>query len=355
MLLFLPPARRGPLAFPQDWCGGVRDQYFQDSMGFPMKHESREAKSLHEGRRFNYEAIEAYQKRYIDESTGFFAGSFTTERSCPACDSDHHVFMFSKAGGNYFRCIDCTMVFTNPIMLPKYLTEYYAALNTGQGIIVANESEFYTEIYSKGLKLVSASKRGKTLLDVGCSTGFFLDIARSAGWDTFGIEPGLEEGAEASRRGHKVFGESVDQLSIAERFDAITLWDVFEHIPEPHQFLESISQLLAPDGILYMQIPNSSGLAPRILHERCNMFDGLEHCNLYNPQTIRQVLEANGFSVLAMESVISEMAVLINYLEYEDPYFGSQSLDGSLLNVITEDEIHKNLLGYKLQLVAQML
>jgi len=247
------------------------------------------------------------------------------------------------------------MVFTNPILLPENLNEYYAALNTGQGIIVENESEFYTEIYSNGLKLISASKRGKTLLDVGCSTGFFLDIARSAGWDTFGVEPGLEEAAEAYRRGHKVFDESIDQLSVVEAFDVITLWDVFEHIPEPHQFLESIKKLLAPGGIVYMQIPNSSGLAPRILHEKCNMFDGLEHCNLYNPQTVRQVLETDGFSVLAMESVISEMAVLINYLEYEDPYFGSHMLDGSLLNVITEDEIHNNLLGYKLQLVAQML
>ena len=192
------------------------------------------------------------------------------------------------------------------------------------------------------------------LLDVGCSTGFFLDIARSSGWDTFGIEPGHNERAEARRKGHQVFDEGIDQIKTDQRFDVITLWDVFEHIPEPCEFLESIRQLLTPTGIIYMQIPNSSGLAPRVLHERCNMFDGLEHCNLYNPQTIRNVLESNGFSVLAMESVISEMAVLVNYLDYEDPYFGNRLLDGSLLNVISEDEIHNNLLGYKLQLVAQM-
>jgi len=318
-----------------------------------VKSESRDAKSLHQGRRFNYQAVKAYLEQYIDVDTGLFDSSYMEYRACPVCEGKDTTFMFVKSGGQYVSCNGCSMVFTNPTFRSNHLDDYYANLNTGQGKIVENESEFYKEIYGLGLNLISEAVVPGTLLDIGCSTGYFLDLARNSGWDTFGIEPGVDEAAIARDRGHRIFDIPLSRLDVEETFDVISLWDVFEHVPDPHGFLKDLTNHLVSKGVIYMQIPNSGGLAPRILHERCNMFDGLEHCNLYNPITIEKVLRCNGFEISAMESVISEGAVLANYLSYSDPYFGDQIFGGTLLDVLDEERIHNKLLGYKLQIVAK--
>ena len=244
-------------------------------------------------------------------------------------------------------------VFCNPVFKDEALTEYYSYLDTGQGEIVENESLFYKEIYSKGLRSIEKIKDSGLILDVGCSTGFFLDIAKETGWKTYGLELGLEEEKVATSKGHNVQACTIEQAKFSHKFDIITLWDVFEHIPEPYSFFKQLSKILKSDGLIFMQIPNAGGLAPKILQNECKMFDGVEHCNLYNDKTIELVINNSGFSLQAMESVISEIAIINNYLDYEDPYFGSSKSNDLLLGLIDENMIHKNYLGYKFQIILR--
>ena len=66
------------------------------------------------------------------------------------------------------------MVFTNPVFKDEALSEYYTYLDTGQGEIVANESLFYREIFSKGLRMIEKIQNNGLILDIGCSTGELL-------------------------------------------------------------------------------------------------------------------------------------------------------------------------------------
>jgi len=318
-----------------------------------MKYESNNAKELHKERKFNYDRINKYQKKYLDPNTGSWKTKYTVKRPCPVCSSTVSNLCLSKSGGSYHKCSKCSMIFTNPVFNDESLTEYYTYLDTGQGEIVENESSFYREIYSKGLFSIERIKDKGLILDVGCSTGFFLDIAKENQWQTFGLELGLEEAKVAADKGHDIVTCTVDKTKFKEKFDAITLWDVFEHIPDPHTYLKQLSRILKKDGIIFMQIPNSGALAPRILQEKCNMFDGLEHCNLYNKETIEYVTKKNGFNLESIESVISEISVLNNYVNYEQPYFGSAKSNILLSGLIDEDSIHKNFLGYKLQVIIR--
>lgn len=318
-----------------------------------MKHESKNAKILHEQRKFSYDSIAEYHKKYIDPQTGYWNTKYTTSRSCPVCDNDDSRLIFSKSGGNYCKCNQCNMVFTNPVFTDEALYEYYTNLETGQGEIVENESLFYREIYSKGLRSIEKIKKDGRILDIGCSTGFFLDIAKESGWKTYGLELGLEEEKVATSKGHNVHTCTIEQANFPHKFDIITLWDVFEHIPEPYSYFKQLSKILKSDGLIFMQIPNASALAPKILQNKCKMFDGVEHCNLYSDKTIKLVINNSGFTLQAMESVISEIAIINNYLDYEDPYFGSSKSNDLLLGLIDEKMIHKNYLGYKLQIIVK--
>lgn len=322
---------------------------------FKMKFESKDAKKLHKGRKFSYDINKVYHKKYINKKTGKFFSKLTQKRNCPVCDSSKYISIFNKSGGTYAKCSECTMIFVNPVFKDKALDEYYKNLNTGQAIIVENESNFYREIYSKGLEAITKSiKKGK-LLDIGCSSGFFLDIAKKNGWETYGIEPGEIEAKMCEKKGHILYTKKLEDLDLDIKFDVITLWDVFEHLPDGKKQLKLFKSKLSPNGVIFMQIPNSNGFAPRILREKCNMYDGVEHVNIYNPKTMKLIAKKMGLKIMHLETVISEIAVSNNYLSYEDAYFGSSDYGVDLLDILNAEFIHKNLLGYKMQLVLKAI
>ncbi len=81
------------------------------------------------------------------------------------------------------------------------------------------------------------------------------------------------------------------------------------------------------------------------------MFDGLEHVNLYGLETITKLANKCGLKVLSTKTVISEVGVINNYLNYEDPYLGNTQNKENIPNVITEEEVLETLQGYKIQIV----
>jgi hypothetical protein len=96
-------------------------------------------------------------------------------------------------------------------------------------------------------------------------------------------------------------------------------------------------------------VPNSDSFAAKVLRYSCRMFDGIEHTNLYNPKYFEKLISNSNFSLKNMQSVISEIAVINNFLDYLDPYFGNSQYNNKVLNFIDEKMIHENKIGYKLQ------
>jgi hypothetical protein len=54
-----------------------------------------------------------------------------------------------------------------------------------------------------------------------------------------------------------------------------------------------------------------------------------------------------------MYTVIDELHVVRNYLNYEDPYFGNAEKSVTPLKFLTADAIHQDLSGYKMQIVLK--
>jgi 2-polyprenyl-3-methyl-5-hydroxy-6-metoxy-1,4-benzoquinol methylase len=320
-----------------------------------MKNETQNAKKLHEKRKNSYQLVDEYHKKFVDGTTGKLFDHLKETRNCPVCDSNLAVHIFDKSASSYFKCSSCSMVYLNPIMTQKATIDYYTNLNTGQGDTVSEDTGFYTEIYSLGIDSIENNIKGGRILDIGCSTGFFLDIAKNRGWDTVGIELGLDEAIVAESKGHKLFKNTIDVLSDDEQFDAITMWDVLEHIPDGIDQINKIRTHLKEKGILFFQIPNSDSLAAKVMRSACRMFDGLEHTNLYNPKTVEIIAEKCGFKIMNIRSVISEIAVMNNYLDYLNPYFGTSQYENKMLNLIDENFIHENFLGYKLQVTLEKI
>lgn len=137
---------------------------------------------------------------------------------------------------------------------------------------------------------------GQTLLDVGCGNGDFLLQARDAGWTVRGIDPDPKAVQAARRRGLDACEGSVDTLAdMPDRFDAITLSHVLEHVHDPVRTLADIHRLLRPGGHVYIDTPNidSRGAARWGIHWR-----GLEaprHLVLFSMDGLLGLLGRAGF------------------------------------------------------------
>lgn len=314
---------------------------------------SENAKSLHDNRKKMYSQAEQYRNFFIDKITGLIDEKYLEKRVCPVCRASDSREIFKKNGGTYVCCNQCEMVFLNPVFKDDELMSYYQFNNSNQALAHESESDFYRRIYTAGLEFITKYVAKGNLLDVGCSSGLFLDIAASK-FSSCGIELNRAEVEIARSKGHYVWDQQIDQINLEgnEQFDVITLWDVFEHIKDGKIYLDKLKEKIKDDGIIFMQIPSSDSLAARIMREKCNMFDGLEHVNLYSPKTITQLALNSGYKILAIESAIDELKPVMNYLGYEDPYNGS-FIERNDLDFLTPDLILSRMIGYKLQVIIQ--
>jgi len=314
---------------------------------------SQTVKELHKKRMKMWNESIDNHKKYIDPKTGVFFDKYTITRTCPVCSSNNEVEIFQKEGGRYVKCIDCTMIYLNPVFKDSSIKEYYESNHTEQSEVVESDTDsFYKNIYNGGLdNLLNLSENIKNILDIGCSSGSFLDLAKLRDLDTYGVELNQAEFAYAKDKGHEVYNNLLENISFDRKFDIVSLWDVFEHLIDGEFYLNKIKKILSKDGMIFLQIPSSDSLAAKILRENCNMYDGLEHVNLYGVKTIERLAEKCNLDILSIKTVISEIGVINNYLNYEDPYLGNTTNKEFIPNVIDEEKLHESLQGYKIQVI----
>ena len=141
---------------------------------------------------------------------------------------------------------------------------------------------------------------GRKILDVGAATGFFLNLAREAGWETAGIEPS-ESAAQMARDQKKLdVRAGLLEPGVYEpgSFDVITLWDVIEHVPDPLAFSRLVHSLLKPGGIYAINTPDASSWYGRAMGEKWHALCPPEHLALFTNEALDQLLNKSGFQLL---------------------------------------------------------
>ncbi len=102
-----------------------------------------------------------------------------------------------------------------------------------------------------------AGRSGLRIADIGCGAGVLTDHLRRYG-DPVGVDFSSAAIAAARRLAPDVtfLAGGLDELP-GDRYDAITLFDVLEHIPavERPAFIRGLSERLAPDGVLFISTP----------------------------------------------------------------------------------------------------
>jgi 2-polyprenyl-3-methyl-5-hydroxy-6-metoxy-1,4-benzoquinol methylase len=148
-------------------------------------------------------------------------------------------------------------------------------------------------------------RRGGRLLDIGCATGFFLDVARSRGFEVQGVEiSAYAAGVARQELGLDVHLGPLRSFPRPEQaFDVITLWDVIEHSLGPLEDLRQVASLLRPGGLLVLATPDVESWPARLYGRRWIGIKEHEHFFYFSRPTISRCLEETGFSALRFGTI----------------------------------------------------
>jgi len=137
------------------------------------------------------------------------------------------------------------------------------------------------------------------VLDIGCGHGFLLDAFRRRGWEVQGVE--LSDAAAAYARealGVPVHVGPRESWPWPEGyFDAVVMWHVLEHWPDPHEPLRTASQLLRPGGVFMAGVPNFASPEARTTRDGWFHLDVPRHLAHLTPRWLRDELAGQGFEV----------------------------------------------------------
>lgn len=304
--------------------------------------------------RENLTKADLYFNKFIDPVTQQFSDKYIDKRDCPVCDSgDNNRSIFVKNGANHVRCGECDMIFVNPTLEEAHLMEYYQNDNSWMNVLKNQiQMELDKKKYKYALDLIrDFSNPGKnTILDVGCAGGLFLDVAAKSGWDVFGVEINKQAIKELIKK-NIYYWDSIDSVISSDRtFDAVAMWDLFEHLYRPSETLKDVSKILRKGGVLFMNIPNVLSLSSRLLREKSGTFDGRSHINFFSEFTIAKLLNRFKFTILNIETIVTELKTISNYMNYDHPY--APSFNYPYFPLFTPEVIHRDRLGSRLLVYA---
>lgn len=219
------------------------------------------------------------------------------------------------SAGRILRCLQCRFGFREMTSSETELIDLYrhmdSRLYNAQGRGRGNTAKAHLHIVQHHMR-----RKGR-ILDVGCASGLFLKCAMDAGWDVVGAEPAealCRTARELLGPQAEVYGSTLQSIYFpAASFDAITLWDVLEHVSEPVSFLERCASVLKPGGYLFANVPDLDSWQSRVLGSRWPLLLP-EHLNYFNPGSLRMCGERAGLQWVT--SCRRPVALSIDYILY---------------------------------------
>ena len=191
---------------------------------------------------------------------------------------------------------------------------------------------------AKRCRLVTRHVRGGRLLDVGCATGDFLsEMWRQPGWLVLGIEPSPAAGRYAHDQvGLTVVAGTLNDAAFADAsFDAVTMWDVLEHVYRPREVIAEAARILRPGGVLVVNHPNTESIDRRLFTRLWVGYELPRHLYLYPPEMLRRLMAEHGLREVERVCFYGSHAAAVDSMIYLfEQFFGRGWASRSLRKVL---------------------
>jgi len=224
--------------------------------------------------------------------------------ACAVCGAVATRRKHRKAGVEILQCESCGLAFWVPEagFAPEavYDSSYFSDAAKPHGYDAYGDLEVVLrKNFSRRLARISQPRAGARLLDVGAAFGFAVAEARAGGWRAVGLEISRAAASRAATvaPGSVVVANALNAPFAGGSFDVVTLWDVLEHLADPHAAVAEVSRLLRPGGRVLLSTGDVDSLLARVSGPRWHLYTIPEHLFFYSRRSLHRLLEAHGFRV----------------------------------------------------------
>ena len=199
--------------------------------------------------------------------------------------------------GELFECHACHLFFRHPRPSAAELKALYAGVKSDYWAYKLDERYDWR----RTIEILNAACKNGAVLDIGCHDGAFLTFL-GAGFKRFGIEMNSNAAAIAKASGIEIAGA---ELSAAERLpplDAITAFDVIEHVPDPLAFVTAAARRLKPGGMLILASGNAQARTWQFMESDYWYCAMPEHISFISPEWVETAAGKTGLKIERIEA-----------------------------------------------------
>jgi SAM-dependent methyltransferase len=230
-------------------------------------------------------------------------------QACPLCGVPELREKYTVRGYTLVACRNCSVVFVRNILTAAYLQTFYQD-QEGHCFYEDDNKDCLNYYNGRIQSEIEARKPAPgAILDVGCSSGYFLE--QLSGWERHGVEISAEYGKKAQAKiGLNIFIGPFEAYPGREGyFDVITLFDVFDHFIDPEGCLKKCRSLLKPGGLLVIKVRNLSCLFAKISGSKFYAIEPPVHLFYFNEKSLRLILEKTSLAFIKKKFIGHRMKI----------------------------------------------
>jgi SAM-dependent methyltransferase len=208
------------------------------------------------------------------------------------------------------RCLECGLVYRNPIERASELEAIYARDAPARDVMQALHDTQRASYDAQAKRLTDVAARRGSGIEVGSYVGAFLAAARAHGWRFSGVDVSPCANAFTRSLGFDVVDGTIETLDPSRRADAVAIWNCLDQLADPASAIRAARSHLTPGGLLALRVPNGAcyaALRPLLRSPLAAVARGmLAENNLltfpyrygFTPTSARRLVERCGFRVV---------------------------------------------------------
>jgi 2-polyprenyl-3-methyl-5-hydroxy-6-metoxy-1,4-benzoquinol methylase len=210
-------------------------------------------------------------------------------------------FKFKANGCELAECAQCgfvQVIKTNEIEMYKYDESYFTSSK------YKDNNALWKEYTRRKEMLIKYCDVGSRILERGCATGEFVRFISDM-YQADGEDVSVDAISIAKKKYVKLrdnFWCITEQRKYEKGYDAVCLWDVIEHIPNPYESLSELKAVMKKGGYVFISTPNIGAVFARVLKSKWPFMTPPEHLCFFSQKSIGKLAELLDMDIVEWKS-----------------------------------------------------
>jgi 2-polyprenyl-3-methyl-5-hydroxy-6-metoxy-1,4-benzoquinol methylase len=201
-----------------------------------------------------------------------------------------------------------------PLDIENYYPQedYISHQNEAKGLVSSVYQIVKNYTSSRKIKLFqNLVNPSSAVLDYGAGNGFLVSKLKKQHWNAFGVEPSSYARKQAEQFNTKLYS-SLEELG-DQKFSAISLWHVLEHIPNYKEVLIQLTALLEEEGYLILALPNYNSWDASYYNSFWAAYDVPRHAYHFSKESIAILAEEFNLNLIKVKPMLFD-SFYVSYL-----------------------------------------